>query len=83
MDNLNPPRTRLVFVSGFLAAGKTTTIALLAQMLSARGRSAAVVTNDQAAGLVDTETIRVIGVPAVSCTESRPPFCSIRSSMYC
>lgn len=55
--------TRLVLVNGFLGAGKTTIIAALARRLAARGLRPAVVTNDQGANLVDTETIRAIGVP--------------------
>lgn len=60
--------TRLVFVNGFLGAGKTTTIAALARRLAARGLAPAVVTNDQAAALVDTETIRLLGVPVSEVT---------------
>src|SRR5262245_53651643 len=55
------PATRrpvLVGVGGFLGAGKTTAIVGAARALRARGRSVAVVTNDQASGLVDTAAVR-------------------------
>jgi Ni2+-binding GTPase involved in maturation of urease and hydrogenase len=41
-------------VTGFLGAGKTTTIGALARRLEQQGRRVAVVTNDQGEGLVDT-----------------------------
>ncbi len=44
----------LVFVGGFLGAGKTTLIIKAAEMLVDTGRRVAVITNDQDAGLVDT-----------------------------
>ena len=44
----------LVFVSGFLASGKTTLILKAAAMLRDRGQRVAVILNDQDAGLVDT-----------------------------
>jgi len=68
MDERRAAPTRLVFVNGFLGAGKTSTIALLARLLAARGLSSAVVTNDQAPALVDTETIRLSGFPVAEVT---------------
>lgn len=47
-------KPRLIFVGGFLGAGKTTAIRALAQLFANRGLKAAAITNDQAAGLVDT-----------------------------
>lgn len=45
-------------VSGFLGAGKTTTLIAAAKLLEARGRRVAIVTNDQGADLVDTQLAR-------------------------
>ncbi|HEV2124470.1 MAG TPA: GTP-binding protein, partial [Chloroflexota bacterium] len=44
----------LIGVGGFLGAGKTTAIIRAAERLLASGRRVAIVTNDQASGLVDT-----------------------------
>jgi hypothetical protein len=44
----------LIFVGGFLGAGKTTLILKAADMLRDRGQRAAVIMNDQDEGLVDT-----------------------------
>lgn len=46
-------------LSGFLGAGKTTTLLATARHLSARGHRVAVVTNDQGSELVDTRIARV------------------------
>jgi Ni2+-binding GTPase involved in maturation of urease and hydrogenase len=54
-------RIRYVMIGGFLGAGKTTAIARLGRMLAAKGRTVGIVTNDQAAGLVDTESLRSQG----------------------
>lgn len=48
----------LVPVGGFLGSGKTSLLLAAAQRLRARGVKAAILTNDQAAGLVDTVTAR-------------------------
>lgn len=53
---------RFVMVGGFLGAGKTTTLARLARMYGAQGKRVAVVTNDQAHDLVDTNTLRNQGL---------------------
>ncbi|QWF84614.1 GTP-binding protein [Amycolatopsis sp. CA-230715] len=45
-------------VSGFLGAGKTTTLIAAAELLEARGRRVAIVTNDQGTDLVDTRLAR-------------------------
>jgi Ni2+-binding GTPase involved in maturation of urease and hydrogenase len=52
---------RFVMVGGFLGAGKTTTVARLARHYQAQGRRVAIVTNDQAADLVDTNSLRAQG----------------------
>lgn len=48
-------------VGGFLGAGKTTTILQLAQRYRRDERRVGVVTNDQAAGLVDTQLVQHAG----------------------
>ena len=45
---------RVQLIGGFLGAGKTTLIRVLARHLRARGESVAVITNDQGQALVDT-----------------------------
>lgn len=55
-------RTRIAFVGGFLAAGKTTAISAAARALAARGIRVGAITNDQASGLVDTATLAALGV---------------------
>jgi len=44
----------MFFVGGFLGAGKTTAIRGLAKLFAKKGLKTAAITNDQAAGLVDT-----------------------------
>jgi Ni2+-binding GTPase involved in maturation of urease and hydrogenase len=53
-----PVAPLVVGVGGFLGAGKTTTIVGAARRLVAQGKRAAIVTNDQASGLVDTALAR-------------------------
>lgn len=48
-------------IGGFLGAGKTTTIARLANAYRQRGMNVGIVTNDQADDLVDTLTLRELG----------------------
>lgn len=48
-------------VGGFLGAGKTTTITRLARHYQQQGRRVALVTNDQAADLVDSHSLRAQG----------------------
>ena len=48
-------------VGGFLGAGKTTAIARLARHWMSQGKRVGLVTNDQAYGLVDTESLREQG----------------------
>ena len=53
---------RFIMVGGFLGAGKTTLISRLAGHFQSQGKHVCVVTNDQAAGLVDTELLRSQGL---------------------
>src|SRR4051812_1403922 len=56
--------THLVLVGGFLGAGKTTTLLRLAQQFVAERKRVAIITNDQADQLVDTDTFRAAGLDA-------------------
>ena len=49
---------KFVALSGFLGAGKTTTLIAAARELERQGRRVAVVTNDQGVDLVDTQLVR-------------------------
>src|SRR5688572_17698540 len=66
-----PHRIRFVMVGGFLGAGKTTTLGRLARHYTSRGLCVSIVTNDQAANLVDTNSLRSqgfdVGAVAGSC----------------
>lgn len=53
-----PRAVRFVMVGGFLGAGKTTTLARLSRRYHAQGLKVALVTNDQAENLVDTNSLR-------------------------
>jgi G3E family GTPase len=53
-------KIRLILVGGFLGAGKTTLLAQAAGRLAGQGKRVGVITNDQAAGLVDTEIARQV-----------------------
>jgi len=57
-------RPLLVFVGGFLGAGKTTLILAAARELERRGIRTAVILNDQSDSLVDTQLTRSQGVAA-------------------
>ena len=54
-------KIRFVMLGGFLGAGKTTSIARLAKSYTDRGLRVAIVTNDQATDLVDTQLLRSQG----------------------
>ncbi|KAA1262117.1 putative GTP-binding protein YjiA [Rubripirellula obstinata] len=54
-------KTRFILLGGFLGAGKTTLIGQLAQRYIADGKTVAIITNDQAADLVDTLNLRSQG----------------------
>jgi len=49
--------TRLIFVGGFLGAGKTTLMLEATKNLKASGKKVGLITNDQVADLVDTKLI--------------------------
>jgi G3E family GTPase len=53
---------RMVLVGGFLGAGKTTLLAAAGRKLAARGLNVGFITNDQAADLVDTASLRETGL---------------------
>ncbi len=56
------PRTiRFIMIGGFLGAGKTTSLARLARHYTDLGMSVGIVTNDQAADLVDTNSLKAQG----------------------
>ncbi len=55
-------RTRVILLSGFLGAGKTTTMIRAAKILEAEGKKVAVVTNDQGSSLIDTTLGRNSGL---------------------
>ena len=55
--------TTFHLIGGFLGAGKTTAMARLAAHYTAQGKRVGLVTNDQAAGLVDTHTLASAGYP--------------------
>ena len=55
-------KTKLILVGGFLAAGKTTMLNALAGRLTGRGFKVGLITNDQAADLVDTAILTCTGV---------------------
>jgi Ni2+-binding GTPase involved in maturation of urease and hydrogenase len=57
-------KPKMFFVGGFLGAGKTTAIQALAKIFAEKGLKAAAITNDQAAGLVDTVFLANSGIPA-------------------
>jgi Ni2+-binding GTPase involved in maturation of urease and hydrogenase len=52
---------RFLMIGGFLGAGKTTTVARLARHYVGQKKRVAIVTNDQAADLVDTNSLRAQG----------------------
>ena len=56
-----PQNVRFVMIGGFLGAGKTTTLARLARRYMSQGLTVGIVTNDQAADLVDTKSLRSQG----------------------
>ncbi|MBC8290505.1 MAG: cobalamin biosynthesis protein P47K [Planctomycetes bacterium] len=56
-----PHLIRYIMVGGFLGAGKTTTLSRLASHYTGKGLRVGIVTNDQAADLVDTNSLRSQG----------------------
>ncbi len=53
---------RVIVVGGFLGAGKTTLMAQAAKHFAAQGKRVAIITNDQAADLVDTHFFSALGI---------------------
>lgn len=53
--------TRFAMIGGFLGAGKTTLLAQIARRYVDAGKRVAIITNDQAADLVDTRHLRGLG----------------------
>ena len=56
-------KIRFILVGGFLGAGKTTALGRLARFYQERGQRVGLVTNDQAQGLVDTQSLKAQGFP--------------------
>lgn len=61
--------SKLIVISGFLGAGKTSTIAALGKMLIAKGIKVGVITNDQGKNLVDTNFLNDEGMSVFEITE--------------
>jgi CobW/HypB/UreG family nucleotide-binding protein len=59
----------VIFVGGFLGAGKTTLILAAARELKKRGRHSAAILNDQSDALVDTQLAELHGVPSGEVTD--------------
>jgi len=51
-------QVRVILIGGFLGSGKTTLLRRTARHLEAKGKRVALVTNDQAPDLVDTELLK-------------------------
>lgn len=56
-------KTIILLIGGFLGAGKTTLMKRAADALRACGRRVGVITNDQAADMVDTRLFQLAGIP--------------------
>ena len=54
--------TRLILIGGFLGAGKTTLMSRLARQLTQQGKRVGLITNDQAADLVDSGILEQAGL---------------------
>src|SRR5882762_2851133 len=54
-------KSRYLMIGGFLGAGKTTSVARLAERLTAAGKRVGLITNDQGSALVDTAMLRSRG----------------------
>ncbi len=54
-------KARYIMIGGFLGAGKTTSVARLAERLTKEGRRVGLITNDQGTELVDTAMLRSRG----------------------
>ena len=62
-DDQHATKARYIMIGGFLGAGKTTSIAKMAQLLSDQGLKVGLITNDQGNELVDTAMLRSRGFP--------------------
>lgn len=69
-EKANPPKpidatkpVHLIFVGGFLGAGKTTAMAALARRLLQDGLNVGLVTNDHADEMVDSALVKQFGMP--------------------
>ncbi len=62
-------RPTVIFVGGFLGAGKTTLILAAARELKKRGMRCAAILNDQSDALVDTQLAELHGVPSGEVTD--------------
>lgn len=62
--------TRLIFIGGFLGAGKTTLLYELTRILTEQGKKVGLITNDQAADLVDTKILETAYVNIAEVTGS-------------
>jgi Ni2+-binding GTPase involved in maturation of urease and hydrogenase len=60
-SNSQPAKARYLMIGGFLGAGKTTSVAKLAQKLTTDGLKVGLITNDQGSELVDTAMLRSRG----------------------
>ncbi|MFO7903712.1 MAG: GTP-binding protein [Planctomycetota bacterium] len=56
-------KIRVILVGGFLGAGKTTLVGAATERLTAQGKRVGLITNDQAANLVDTAALAKPGFP--------------------
>ena len=54
------PKTQVILVGGFLGAGKTTLLARATEQLVRQGKRVGLITNDQAANLVDTAILKEV-----------------------
>jgi Ni2+-binding GTPase involved in maturation of urease and hydrogenase len=62
-------RPTVIFVGGFLGAGKTTLILAAARELKKRGMRCAAILNDQSDALVDTQLAELHGIPSGEVTD--------------
>lgn len=54
-------KPKLILIGGFLGAGKTTLLSMAAHFLQSQAKKVGLITNDQAAGLVDTQILEFGG----------------------
>lgn len=54
-------KPKLILIGGFLGAGKTTLLSMAAHFLQSHKKKVGLITNDQAAGLVDTKILEFSG----------------------